>query len=63
MSILGERKNPQKKEGNQAKNNTKKKTRIFTTKAKISIIMKNENYLLNLHKIISLWYEDVQLKL
>ena len=39
MSILGERKNPQKKEGNQAKNNTKKKTRIFTTKAKISIIM------------------------
>lgn len=23
--------------------------------------MKNENYLLNLHKIIPLWYEDVQL--
>jgi hypothetical protein len=35
----------------------KRKTRIFTTKADISIIMKNENYL---HKIISLWYEDVQ---
>ena len=28
---------------NQAKNYTKKKTRIFTTKAEISIIMKNEN--------------------
>jgi hypothetical protein len=24
--------------------------------------MKNENYLLNLHKIIPLWYEDVQQK-
>ena len=24
--------------------------------------MKNENYLLNLHKIIPLWYEDVQLE-
>ena len=48
-----------KNEGEQAKNYTKKKTRIFTTKADISIIMKNENYLLNLHKIIPLWYEDV----
>jgi hypothetical protein len=25
--------------------------------------MKNENYLLNLHKIIPLWYEDVQLNM
>ena len=33
---------------------------ILTEKADISIIMKNENYLLNLHKIIPLWYEDVQ---
>ena len=38
----------------------KRKTRIFTTKAEISIIMKNENYLLTLQKIIPLWYEDVQ---
>ena len=43
--------------------NTKKKTRIFTTKAEISIIMKNENYLLTLHKIIPLWYEDVQVRI
>ena len=38
----------------------KRKTRIFTTKAEISIIMKNENYLLTLSKIIPLYYEDVQ---
>jgi len=25
--------------------------------------MKNENYLLNLHKIIPLWYEDVQVRI
>jgi|SaaInlStandDraft_1057018.scaffolds.fasta_scaffold40602_1 hypothetical protein len=45
--------------GNKAKNNTKKKTRIFTTKADISIIMNYENYLLTLDKIIPLYYEDV----
>ena len=45
---------------------TKKKTiqkrrqECFTTKADISIIMKNENYSLNLHEIIPPLHEDVQ---
>ena len=49
-----------KNEGEQAKNYTKKKTRIFTTKSVASKIIKNKNYLLTLNKIIQLYYEDVQ---
>ena len=37
-----------------------KKDKNIYNKSEISIIMKNENYLLNLHKIIPLWYEDLQ---
>jgi hypothetical protein len=41
--ILEEKINYFQKEGTQAKNNTKKKTRIFTTNAEIIIIRKSEN--------------------